>query len=219
MIKNLHIVRTSAKRIEKAAQRVLRSYQDGAIEHEPTFTDRLLGGIEEAMNGFEVKGLRWQSKTLTYQGPGAQETRYGADFIGVLDIVIPGFSVAKGFLAQAKRVEPDEPMASREWEYMRLQCEKMLALSPDSFVFLYSKQAISVVPAVSVSGAATRNPHELSSRSVTRFFEEHFQCFIGDRQISTPSIGTLRQLQEQFESRKLLYLEARGVNEAAQETH
>jgi len=210
MIKNLHVIRASAKRIEKAAHRVLRSYQEGLIEHEPTFTDRMLGAIEEAMSDFSVKGVRWHSKTLTFQGPNAQETRYGADFIGVLDINISGYSVVKGFLAQAKRIEPDQPMSSRDWEDMKVQCDKMLTLSPDSFVFLYSKESISVVPAVSVVSAAIWNPHELSSRSITRFYEEHFQCFIGDRRISAPSIETLRRLQEQLVSRKLLYLEARG---------
>lgn len=210
MIKSLHVVRTSAKRIEKAAQRVVRSYQDGVIEHEPTVTDRLLGGIEEAMNDFEVKGLRWRAKTLTYQGPHAQETRYGADFVGVLDISIPGYSVRKGFLAQAKRVEPGQMMNRRDWEDMKEQCDKMLDLSPDSFVFLYSRESISVVPALSLIGADRRNPYELSSRSVTRFYEEHFQCFVGDRLISAPTLETLRRL----ESRKLLYLHARGVNEA-----
>lgn len=210
MIKSLHVIRASAKRIEKAAQRVVRSYQEGVIEHEPTFTDRLLGGIEEAMNEFEVKGVRWRSKTLTFQGPHAQETRYGADFIGVLDIDVPGYSVVKGFLAQAKRVELVHTMNRRDWEDMKIQCEKMLALSPDSFVFLYSREGISVVPAISVVGCDIWNPYALSSRSVTRFYEEHFQCFIGDRRISAPSIETLNKLQVQFESRKLLYLKARG---------
>jgi hypothetical protein len=101
-------------------------------------------------------------------------------------------------------------MSRRDWEDMKVQCDKMLALSPDSFLFLYSKNSISVVPAVGVASVDTWNPHELYSRSVTRFYEEHFQCFIGDRRIAAPSIETLRQLQEQIESRKLLYLEARG---------
>ena len=210
MIKSYHIVRASAQRIENAANRVLRSYQEGVIEHEPTFTDRMLGAIEEAKSDFSVKGVRWRSKTLTYQGPHAQETEYGADFIGVLDINLSEYSVVKGFLAQAKRVEPDQFMNSRDWEDMKEQCDKMLALSPDSFVFVYSKEAISVVPAVSVVGAHTRNLHDLSARSITRFYEEHFQCFIGDRRISAPNLETLDKLQVQFESRRLLYLEARG---------
>ncbi len=97
MIESLHVIRASAKRIEKAAHRVLRSYQEGVIEHEPTFTDRMLGAIEEAMSDFSVKGVRWRSKTLTFQGPHAQETRYGADFIGVLTMSIPGYYVTKDF--------------------------------------------------------------------------------------------------------------------------
>lgn len=72
-------------------------------------------------------------------------------------------------------------MIRSAWEGLKEQCNKMLDLSPDSYVFLYSRKSISVVPAVSVVGADKWIPHDLSSRSITRFYEEHFQCFIGDR--------------------------------------
>src|SRR5262249_10520646 len=80
------IVRAAAERAAQAAHRTLEALADGRIEQEPAFTDRMLGHIEEAMIDFEVKGVRWRAKKLTDHGPNAQEKRFGADLIGVLDV-------------------------------------------------------------------------------------------------------------------------------------
>jgi hypothetical protein len=166
----------------------------------------MLGRIEEAMTDFEVKGVKWTAKTLTSQGPSSQEKPYGADFIGVLDIALDDYSVKKGFLAQSKRVEPGGYFPKGEFERLRKQCEDMLRISSDSFVFLYSVSGVVVVPAVAIVGSAPCNPHSLYARSVSRFFEEHFECFIGDRRLHTPSIDSLMRLKDEVNARSLLYL-------------
>ena len=79
---------------------------------------------------------------------------------------------------------------------MQEQCEKMLSLTPDSFVFLYSKYGISIVPAISVLSAKQCNPHDLYSRSISRFYEEHFQSFIGDRRLKSSSINVLEEIRQ-----------------------
>jgi hypothetical protein len=48
-------------------------------------------------------------------------------------------------------------------------------------------------------------PDGLYSRNLSTFYEEHFECFIGDRRISEPSEKTLAQLR----ARHLLFLAAR----------
>lgn len=72
MIREYAVIRESASRIAEAANRTRDSLGDGTVEQEPAFTDRMLGRIAEAMQGFEVKGVRWTAKTLTDRGPGAQ---------------------------------------------------------------------------------------------------------------------------------------------------
>lgn len=202
------IIRASATHLAEAASTAIRAYRENRVEHEPEITDRMLGAIEQAMTGFEVKGVRWTAKTLTSRSGKSQETRYGADFVGALDIDLPDFKVKKGFLAQAKRIEPDKPMRSDEFSRMQDQCSKMLEVSGQSFVFLYSKSGISIVPAGAVVSASHCNPHELYSRGIARFYEEHFESFIGDRQISAASVDVLEKLRDRMRAQRVLYLAA-----------
>lgn len=210
MIRRFGIVREAAAQIADAADRSLDALREGRVEQEPALTDRMLGAIEESMRGFRTKGIRWTAKTLTDRGPGAQESRHGADFAGVLSIDLPDFSVRKGFLAQAKLIEPATIMPRREFGLMKAQCDSMLKRTPDSFVFLYARDAIAVVPAVSVVSSNLRNPHEFYSRSISRFYEEHLESFIGDRRLYAPTPEMLEGLQREVDARTLLYLEARG---------
>ena len=202
MLRYYGIVRESAQRLADAIDHTVQTFADGRVEQEPAFTDRMLGGIEEALREFQVKGVHWRAKTLTDRGRHAQEKKYGADFMGVLSVDFPDFKVEKGFLAQAKIDTPLMDLRS-----LHSQGERMLSLSPDSFVFLYSREGVKVVPAVAVIGTQM-HPSELYSRSAARFFEEHFQSFIGDRAISAPRLDVLEGLRERYEARSLLYLEA-----------
>jgi hypothetical protein len=204
MLKYYGIIRESARRLTEAIDHTVAAFAEGQVEQEPAFTDRMLGGIEEAMREFHVKGIHWRAKTLTDRGPHAQEKKYGADFMGVLNVDLPDFKVEKGFLAQAKIDGPRFDLHS-----LHSQCERMLRLSPDSFVFLYSKDGVTVIPAVSVIGTR-EHPSGLYSRSATRFFEEHFESFIGDRKISAPSEDVLEELRERYEARSLMYLQAKS---------
>lgn len=205
MLTYYHAVREAATRIAAATDRSVHAFTEGRVEQEPAMTDRMLGAIEESLDGAEIRGIRWTAKTLTDRGPGAQESLYGADFLGVLTIGLPDFSVSKGFLAQAKIARS---FSERDTEILRGQCRKMLRLSPASFVFLYSKDGIHVIPAIAVVGCR-KGLDQLYQRSVQRFFEEHLECFIGDRSISSPTPSTLTALRDEFNSRSALLITAK----------
>lgn len=208
MIVYRRIVRAAARRIAEAADSAVEDLATGLVEQEPHLTDRLLGRIMQTMDGFRVKGVKWSAKTLTDHGRGTQEKRYGADFVGVLDVDLPEFKVKKGFLAQAK-LKGSRRMSSREFRRLVSQCEQMLDLSPDSFVFHGSTDGIRVIPASSVVGASgpeiAFNEDAFYSRKISRFYEEHFECFIGDRNIHSATKETLAEL----EAHSLLLLAAR----------
>lgn len=181
----------------------------GRIESETAFTDRMIGAIEQTFEDRVIRGVRWRAKTLTDRVPNnSQETRYGADFMGVLSVTLPDFELSKGFLAQAKLIRPGRSLDRR---MLIQQCEKMLHLSSDSFVFLYDQedQQVRVVPAVSVI-ACNGQADAIYSRSAQRFFEEHFQSFIGDRAISAPTPATLEKLRSRFETRTGYLLQGGG---------
>ena len=191
MIRALGIVREAAARVGKAVEDSLEALREGRVEQEPAFTDRMLGAIEAAMRDYRTKGVLWTAKTLTDRGRNSQERQHGADFAGVLSINVPQFKVSKGFLAQAKMIEPGAWMSSAEFDRMKDQCDRMLSRTPDSYVYLYSRWGVTVVPALSVVSSGIRNPHELYSRSISRFYEEHFESFIGDRRLNAATSAVL----------------------------
>lgn len=208
MLAYYHAVRKAARRIGSATDSAVRALREGRVEHEPAMTDRMLGAIEESLRDFRVHGVQWTAKTLTDRGARSQESRFGADFLGVLNIQLPQFSISKGFLAQAKLVRG---RWFREAEQLQKQCEQMLKLSPDSFVFLYRRGGVRVVPAISVLGAKG-DPTQLYSRSSQRFFEQHLECFVGDRAISSATPAALEKLQRQYEVRSALFLQGQPTD-------
>ena len=81
------------------------------------------------------------------------------------------------------------------------------AVSPASFVFVYSDEGVRVTPAISVV-ASNGDPSQLYDRSAQRFFEEHLECFIGDRRMDWPTPETLTALREQRIARSALLIRA-----------
>lgn len=212
MITSRGVIRSAARRLADAADRAVSDLAKNLVEQEPHFTDRLLGRMGESINGYKSKGVIWRAMTLTDHGPGSQERQYGADFVGVLEINLPEYKVQKGFLAQAKLLKSNATMKKSEFERLLGQCEQMLELSPAAFVFLYSLNGIRVVPAISIAGASSAedafDPDAFYSRKLSRFYEEHFECFIGDRRIHEPSERTLKELRAQ----SLMYIGASVSN-------
>jgi len=215
MLKDRRIIQDSARRIAAAANRMVDAYSVAQVEHEPEFTGEMLGRMKEAIHGYRTKGVRWTAKVLTSQGPAAQEKEFGADFMGVLEFDLPEYSVKKGFLAQAKRIERGKPVTAGEWDRMAQQCKRMLSITPESFVFIYARAGIIVVPALAIVSATARgNPHEFYSRTVLRFYQDHFECSVGDMALSSADLATMERLKV----RKALYLSASQTQQARQTT-
>ncbi|OQB46674.1 MAG: hypothetical protein BWY02_02259 [bacterium ADurb.Bin157] len=197
MFRNTKITKKLANKVGKAADESIDGFQARLVEQEPQITDRFLAICQHSINGSKIGGVYWAAKTFTDRGGNSQEKRFGADFLCSFSLELPTFRVNKGFLAQAKRVEPSDSFSTKDYEDMKKQCEKMLSLSPASFVFIYSKQAgVTVIPAISVVSARACNPHELTSMGVSSFFTNHFECFIGDRGIAIPPSGVEGLLEE-----------------------
>lgn len=189
MFKNDRLTKAVLQKIDKAERMALRAMDDQRTEHEPSITDRFLGYVEANLDGEEIAGVRWEAKTLTSIGVNCQEVRHGADFFGVLLLDLPGYRVQKGFLAQAKRIEPGQYFRNADQQDLRDQCESMLNRTPVSYVFLYSKMSgIRVVSAIDVLASTPySNPLDLSTWSLREFFKAHFECFIGDYRVSGAS--------------------------------
>jgi hypothetical protein len=191
MLKDYAIIRQSAAHLAAAARRTTVDYERGRVGEEPDFTGRMLGRIAEAMDGYELKGVRWDARILTSHGPGAQERRIGADFLGVLEVDLPGYRTTKGFLAQAKLLGRSGNITRTELVRLQDQCDSMLAQSSASYVFLYSASSITVVPAVAILAMSLGAFRSIYSRDIAKFFEEHFECFVGDPRLNWLDAETL----------------------------
>ena len=122
---------------------------------EPEFPDDTLHYTSVAVEGIRDRmpgRIVWNARSLrTSRGRAAEEKHHGADLMGVLDINIPNYHVTKGFLAQAKLAEPGRHFSKGEWNRLHDQCETMLRRTPESFVWVYSKErGIRIFPAISV---------------------------------------------------------------------
>ena len=198
MLRQSRTVRGIAREIERAAKGAFDSYLDGSVVEEPQVTDRILGAIQERVRNQRFGNVVWKARTLrTGRGIAAEEKRHGADLMGVLDINLDGYSAKKGFLAQAKRAEPDRQFGNRDWDRLRSQCKTMLDRTSASFVLVYSvRRGIKIFPANSVVELESRQIFDLYGRSVSSFFESHIQCFIGDRRLNSTKIDSLNALVE-----------------------
>ncbi len=107
--------------------------------------------------------------------------------------------------------------SNNEFHRLQKQCERMLCYSTESFVFLYSQQSgIVVVPALEVIAARDCNPHELINKPMTKFYQEHFECFIGDKEIRSANPQALGGLIERYEARRLIVVSGTQENQPTQ---
>ena len=213
MLKDLRVVRRSARIAADCALGARDAYAHGRIKHETAITDRMLGSIENGLNGRRLKGVKWEAATLTNTSRNSEESRYGADFMGVLDISLDTYRISKGFLAQAKRIEPGSYFRKRERKRLFNQCDLMLSRTIASFVFLYSRDDIRVVPASAVCASDAVNPWDLYPIAISGFFERHFECFFGDTRIRSSSVHDVRLLSEEFGVRSAMLLSLSSSSE------
>jgi hypothetical protein len=195
-------VRLVASAIAEAADDIIDAYRERRIVYEPSITERLFGAIETKVNGLMTPAsgfhlplgggirlpIRWEAMSvLAGSRSSAHEQRFGADILGVLTM--------EGFVAQAKRSEPRSRFSTSEWSRLRDQCEKMLRLTPDAFVVIYSlSRGVRFFSAQDVYAFAGRNIFDLYDIGVRSFFEKHLQSFIGDRRLDKPDVSVLENL-------------------------
>jgi len=186
---------SAATRVASAAKKTAEEYAEKNIPDEPAFTAVLATRVKDALSYYAKGGISWNAKILSSHGPNTEESKFGADLLGALALDLPGYSVRKGFLAQAKRQEPGKAVSGAEWKRMQAQCDTMLRFTPESFVFVYALNGVFVVPAISVVACSqVEDLHTLHPKSLSAFYKEHFMCFVGDRRINAASPNVLDNL-------------------------
>lgn len=201
MFKEHHILNdieaVMAESAEKVVSDVLNIHDDlkGREERitaqlELGITRHLLDEIEKRLNAKTIHGVNFRVRVLHKH---TEEPLVGADLESILQLTVGNTTISKRFLAQAKvgkfsRYNSKYPTVPYNRKFQS-QCQKMLEYSSDSFVFIYTRKGIFVVPALSVRLA---NKNSLNLRQhycyerFGKFYRDFFRCFIGDHKIAPP---------------------------------
>lgn len=187
--------------MSRAVNRRITAVCNGEVTQEPDFTSQMVGAIQEAVWDYRAAGISWTARVLSDRGRGAEESLIGADLLAVLNVNLRGYHVSKGFLAQGK-LNYDASAAERS--RMERQCDKMLKVTDEAFVFHYSSTGVNVVRASEYVPADTSTT--LYHAPIEVFLEHHLRCIIGDRSLRTATPGQMQQLIERVRPRTTLEL-------------
>ena len=187
MIKDYRVVRALSERVARAVNSAQSDFRKHGPQDGNQFVPGILRIVSESVASKEIQGLRWGIEAITNASSGSERV-YDADLLSVFTLNLPSACVSTGFLARVHVVG-----ATHDTDRLREQSYEMLERSNGSFVILLSRDAVRVVPAVAVlqsRGPLTR----LYARSPQRFFEEHFECFLGDPKLSAATREELKAL-------------------------
>jgi hypothetical protein len=190
----LSSLKKAMKEIEDA---ITQKYE---YEQEEALTGRLAGAIENIFSRNKVMGA-FTTHVFTAKGSKSEEHDCGADLGVVFNVKSSDFNVTKGFLMQSKKEDgikiqqtaPSILVKHKNDQLLKDQTEKMLKITPDSFVFVYSNEGIFVVPASSIYGS--NSSASLYGKRFANFFSEFFMCFIGDTRLVAFDQASLDRLR------------------------
>jgi hypothetical protein len=177
---------TSAARLaNEAVWETMSAYRDGTASEEPAITGALVMALRKALSR-RINGLRWSAHILkASSAKSAEEDRWGADILFHVAFQTPRLTYSKGVLVQAKRREPHRRLNAREHQELVSQCNKMLGVTPASFVFDYTRSTMRCGSAVAIAGSTNRELYGQCVWTAYRFFLELFRCPIGDPRITS----------------------------------
>lgn len=238
MLKSFRIDKTIRETINRVSQNTLGRIKekygniDGREEDitsklEDKLGENLVDEIQNELNGQIINGLAFD--IFTYKK--TQEKHNGADIFGVVDIQVNGKRVRKSYLAQCKIghiVGYDSfsvPIFNcRSSKDILQQAENMLAISSDSFFFIYTDIGIFTLPAFQLrlcNKTNYINSNEIYFHGLGSFYAEFFKCFIGDEKLMNNFNATIdiKKLVEQkniFDELKINNLTYTTIKETEQ---
>jgi hypothetical protein len=188
-------MRAAARLADKAVTRAMAKYREGLVTDEDDLTGVLIGNLDTEFSEHRSDrrgGVQWSSSILRHRrGKAAEEKRIGADMIIHVSFQSPIQTYSKAVLIQAKRHEPGCSMKSRDSVDLINQCEKMLAVTPASFVFDYTSSGVRCASATKIAGSNNLDLYAACNWTSYRFFLELFRCPIGDPKITSAKAADL----------------------------
>ena len=151
------------------------------------FFDRIKSNLDKEI----INGVKFEIYTFSKK----EESKVGADILGLLEVSRGDSVLRKGYLAQSKvgltkkRNKNSKQIHCSLNSHLKSQVDNMLKISAASYVFIYSEKGVSVTPALEVqqSKSTEINSKDFYQRSFSAFYEEFFKCFDGDGQLALPT--------------------------------
>lgn len=218
-----HDVRIAAAAMSDACMRVAADFGSGDVAGEEDFTGQLIGRLKSEFDHLKTSSTTWSTTDVSdddlpldvsvrFSGrqlnKQMEEPKFGADLVAVLNIMGPKFTISKGILAQAKIQERGQVLKKRDWDRLKTQVATMLDLTPTSFVFVYSKKDVTVLPATVVEASDRRDLHELRRYPIEFLFLDFLFCWVGDPRIAATSRDSLISLRAQVRAKHALIVDA-----------
>ena len=184
--------RHAARAADLAVSAVMKKYAYEEVTDEDDITGVLIGRLDTAFDQ-NIGGVNWSSSILRHRkGAAAQEKKVGADMLIHVSLKTPHLTYSKGVLIQSKRVDDGVEMTVKSHKELISQCDKMLVITPASFVFNYTKSGMRCASASRIAGASSRILNESCNLTSYRFFLELFRCTIGDLRITSAKFDDLQ---------------------------
>lgn len=153
------------------------------------------------------------ARPLTSKGPKAEEGRYKADLLMILNYDLPDYKNVKGVLVQSKRRPSLEDFQPAETRDLKEQVSEMSTFSSSTSVFIYSKNGLVTCPSETVLGAKHFRPSTIPMFSIDAFFYGFAVCWIGDHNIRASDTESLRKALEAYRASKGLLVSV-GTDDA-----
>lgn len=184
--------RQAAHAADRAVTAAMQKYANEEVTDEDDITGVLIGRLDAAFDE-KIGGVTWSSSVLRHRkGVAAQEKKAGADMLFHVSIETPQLTYSKGVLIQSKRIDEGAAMTGPGHKELIGQCDKMLNITPASFVFNYTKSGMRCASATKIAGATSRVLNDTCNLTSYRFFLELFRCTTGDRNITSAKFGDLQ---------------------------
>lgn len=171
-------------RIKETEWTIIDRWRKGLISEEEDISSQLAVEIDKVLSGLNVYGIKVKTKVFTRKGPKSEERIVGAD-LGIILEIENNNPISKCVLVQSKK-ETNYPLNTDS--QLKIQCSKMLNITSDSFVFIYSKHGylgrnhIKVIPAFRIVNF-TLSKISGYTMSLSTFFLNFLNCYIGDHKI------------------------------------
>ena len=165
--------------------------------NEEDITSQFAGQLKNILN-FSEPDFSVQCRAIVTKKT-SEEPTLGADILVVISFDSPELTVSKGFLAQAKRIELGKSIGGHgPMKTLRDQCKKMLNFTPESYVWLYSKESFRVQRAITLEAITTNKPDDAITHPFQWFFYDFLISMRGDPSITLQDFPRLQGIIEEL---------------------